>query len=340
MFLQHLLDWVYMVYYNIPAPFCRNKCRLGGVKLKYSYVFVALLMIALLVLITGCSTGNFDYPDPNGGDIQYPPSYITPEPIPLDPVLITVPEPAPVNKNTTAPVVDSAYQELIKLMHSSVERLSALIIGLFTAQGEEREYGSLAIVFHALDAQLDYRAIAVHIAEQIRPYVTPNLMLMQEIGMAHPPIILEFRDAAGEVIYTSTIDQNGEPAKSAPPVVTPSVSDLAVPAETVLIEDAILLFLKSQQETIAKVREEMDGMGTFSIEAQDSRTIACVVHITDESISDKVTEEKINDEILPMLRGTFAQYVPILEDMGVSNPRVMVIVYNPGGEVLISTGIS
>ena len=308
--------------------------------MKFSYVLVVLLMIALLVCVAGCSSGNFDYTDPSDGDIQDPPLYITPEPLPLEPVRVTVPEPGPVNGSTKAPVVDSAYQELIKLMHSSVDRLSALIIGLFTAQGEEREYGSLAIVFRALDAQLDYRGIAVHIAEQIKPYVTPNLALMLEIGMADPQIILEFQDVAGEVIYTRTIDQSGEPVNSTPPVVTPSVSDLVTPAETTFIEDAILLFLQSQQETIAKVREEMDGMGTFSIEAQDSRTIACVVHITDESISDKVTEDKINNDILPMLRGTFAQYVPILADMGVSNPRVLVITYNPSGEVLLSTEIS
>ena len=301
----------------------------------------------LLVLVTGCSTRNLEYTDLDDDDIQNLPLYLAPEPIPLEPVQIKTPEPElepePVSGIIAVPDTDSAYQELIKLMHSSVERLSALIIGLFTAQGEDRENGTLAIVFRAVDMEIDYHGIAVHIAEQIKPYVSPNLSLMQEVGIADPRIILEFQDMTGEVIYTRVIKQSGEPVEGTPLThtsdVTSPVSGLSVPSDA-LPEDAILLFIQSQQDTIAKVREEMAGMGTFSIEAQDSRTIACVVHITDESISDKVTEEKINDKILPILRGTFAQYVPILADMGVSDPRVIVIAYNPSGKVLISTEIN
>ena len=302
-------------------------------------VRITVIIVALLILTSGCRANKMDDTDPGDAGILNSPVDISPDPIPYSQPAIT-PTPIPTPEASPDNEEDAKYQELIKQMNNSIGKLSGLIIGLFTARGEQRDNRTIAIIFHAVDMEVDYLGISVHLAEQIRPYVVPNLSLMLAAGMKDPQIVLEFQDMIGEVIYTRVITLNDDQVEETSPS---SVVEVTPPVETespTADDDAILRFLRSQQAIIDKVRAEMEGMGTFSIVARDSRTIACVVNITDTSVSDKVTEERIDKEVMPMLKATFEQYVPALAAAGVSDPRVIVEVYNPEGKLLLSTVFS
>ena len=298
--------------------------KLEGFEVKFYFILIAALLIVIVISASGCSSRDpvLDYTDTRPVH-----TYVPPEPVVRDtpaPAVVLAPEPEPMPEPALVSDVNPAMLELLRLFDSNLERLSGFVIGLFTVQSEEREGGAIAVVFRAVDMEIDYLGIAVHITAQVEPYFSPLPALMKAAGISDPLIVLEFLDMEGGVIYIHKFTLDTVPEVAPPLVVGPG-------------EDPLLLFIESQKATIDLMREQMAGMGTLSVQARGTSTIACIVNITDRSISGRMTEDRINNEVLPLLRAMFADYIPTLKSMGVSDPSIIVEAYDVDGALLVST---